>query len=183
MAQGKRTPVKLDRERLQGYALRQLGARSHSVAELRTKLARRAERPEFVDEVIGYLREYGFLDDRRFAENYSTARREGEGFGQSRVLRDLWRKRVPRELAEEVVAAAYDGVEETALIEAFLERKFRHTDLARHLKEPKNLNSAFRRLRHAGFGASNSIRVLRRYSDRADDLESLEGEPEPPEEI
>jgi regulatory protein len=183
MAPGRRTSAKLDRERLQGYALRQLAGRGHSVAELRSKLARRAERPELVEEVLGYLREYGFLDDRRFAESFSTARRDSEGFGQSRVLRDLRRKRIPREVAEEAVAAAYEGVDETALIEAFLERKYRHTDLARFLREPKNLNSAFRRLRHAGFGTSNTIRVLRRYSDRAEDLESAGGESESPEDV
>ena len=67
---------------------------------------------------------------------------------------------------------------ETELIEAFLKRKYRGKQLGAFLGEEKNLAGAFRRLRYAGFSAGASIRVLKRYASRADELEEIEQEPE-----
>ena len=39
------------------------------------------------------------------------------------------------------------------------------------LQDPKHLASAYRKLRYAGFGSSSAIRALKRYADRADELE------------
>ena len=61
------------------------------------------------------------------------------------------------------VEAAYSGVDEVALIESFLARKYRGKNLGELLGEEKHLASVFRRLRGAGFSAGNSIRVLKRY--------------------
>jgi hypothetical protein len=44
------------------------------------------------------------------------------------------------------------------------------------LRDEKHLASAYRKLRYAGFGSGNAIRVLKRYAERADELESLEDE-------
>ena len=65
----------------------------------------------------------------------------------------------------------FDPVDERALIDAFLRRKFRGVDLAQELKQPAKLASAYRKLRYAGFSGSNSVAALKRFSDRADELE------------
>jgi regulatory protein len=142
---------------------------------MRTKLRRRKAAPEIVDAVMAKLREYGYLNDQAFAGAYASARKENQGHGRERVLRDLRVRQVPAALAETAVAAAYEGEDEVKLIEAFIARKMRRPDLAAYLAEPAHLASAFRRLRYAGFSAGNAIRVLRRFSERA---EELEGEPE-----
>jgi regulatory protein len=164
----------LDLGKLTNYAVRSLGGRAHSSGELREKLRRRAENPADVDAVLAKLKEAGYLDDRRFAESYAAARLENEGFGKMRVLRDLRQRRVAPNLAEQVTQQAYQSTDETELIEAFLERKFRGKRLNTFLADEKNLAAAFRRLRYAGFSAGASIRVLKRYAKQADELESLE---------
>jgi regulatory protein len=68
---------------------------------------------------------------------------------------------------------------EDELIQAFLERKYRNRPLPAFLAVDKNLASAFRRLRYAGFSAGNSIRVLKRYAKNEEALESLESEEVP----
>jgi regulatory protein len=165
--------------------VRSLGQRALSVAELRSRLKLRAEKAGDVDEVLSRVREYGYLDDRRFAESYASARLEGEGFGRWRVLRDLRRKRVAPQVAEQAVQRIYQETNETELIEQFLKRKFRKVRLAEHLADPKHLASAYRRLRLAGFAAGPALRVLRRYSASADELEAVEepgdGQDGPPE--
>jgi len=156
------------------YALKCLGARGHSTGELREKLRRRSEVAADVDTVLGKLKESGYLDDRRFAETYTTSRLENEGHGRMRVLRDLRQRRVGSTMAEQVVDGAYRDTDETGMIQAFLERKYRNKVLSKFLADDKNLAAAFRRLRYAGFSAGNSIRVLKRHAKNEEALDSLE---------
>jgi regulatory protein len=172
----KRTP--LDEAALMEYAGRLLGGRAHTTGEMREKLRRRAARAGDVDTVLANLRRLGYLDDRRFAGNFATARLENEGLGRARVLRDLRQRRVAPSLAEEAVARTYQDQDEVALIEAFLARKFRGRNLTALLSEEKHLASAWRRLRYAGFSSGNSLRVLKRYAADEASLDALESEPE-----
>ncbi len=161
---------------MHNLALRALGGRAHSTGELKEKLRLRAERPEDVDGVLAKLKESGYLNDRRFAENYASARLENQGLGKMRVLRDLRQRRVAPKLAEQVTEKTFQDTNETDLIEAFLKRKYRSKQLGAFLAEEKNLAAAFRRLRYAGFSAGASIRVLKRYAHQAEELESMDVE-------
>jgi regulatory protein len=147
-----------------------------SAGELREKLRRKAEGPADVEHVIAKLKEYGYVNDAQFAETYASARRDSQGFGKMRVLSDLRRRRVAPTTAEKAVATAYEGVDEVTAIEQYLQRKYRSKKLNEFLAEEKNLASAYRRLRYAGFSSGASIRVLKRYAAQADELEDLEAE-------
>ena len=178
----KKQPQALDRDKLLNVALRALGGRAHSSGELREKLRRRAESDEDVDAVLAKLREAGYLNDRRFAENYAAARLQNQGLGKARVLRDLRQRRVAPKLAEQVTDQTYRETDEAKLIEEFLRRKYRGKDLRAFLTEEKNLAAAFRRLRYAGFTSGQSIRVLKRFAAEPEALDSLEtDEPDPHE--
>lgn len=144
------------------------------MGELREKMRQRAEEPASIDPVIARLKEAGYLDDRKFAENYAAARLENQGFGKMRVLRDLRQRRVAPKLAEQVAENTFKSTNETELVEAFLKRKYRGKELGAFLKEKKNLAAAYRRLRYAGFSSGASIRVLKRYANQAEELEGLE---------
>ena len=168
----------MDSEGLLSYALRALGGRAHSAGELRQKLVRRAERSEDVDGVMTRLKESGYVDDRRYAEGYASSRLESEGHGRSRVLRDLRQRRIAPALAEQTVDRTFRDTDELDLIDAWLKRKYRGKVLGPWLSEEKNLMSAYRRLRYAGFSSGNSIRVLKRYAQRAEELEDGEVEDE-----
>lgn len=169
---------KLDAEALWGYALRLLGGRAMSSGEARQKIAAKAAEPKDVDAVLSKLKEYGYLNDERFAESYATARRDTQGFGKFRVVQDLRKRRVAPALAERVTTDAYADVDETEQASQYLERKYRAKNLPEFLREEKNLASAFRRLRAAGFGSGPAIRALKRHSRIADQLEDSEPEPE-----
>jgi len=151
-----------------------LGGRAQSTGELREKLLRRAQSRKDVDAVLARLKDYGYLNDRLFAENFAAARLENQGFGKMRVLRDLRQRHVAPQLAEKVADDTFRNANEIDLIEQFLERKYRGKQLASFLAEEKNLAAAFRRLRYAGFSSGASIRVLKRYASQADALETLE---------
>lgn len=167
-------PRKLDADALRDYALKLLAARPLSVADLKEKLRRRAADPAAIDPIVAQLKDYGALDDRRFAERFSANRAESGAFGRQRVLADLIKRRIAPKTAEKAVRQAYEATDEPALIEAWLERKYRNRNLPELLKEPTRLASVYRRLRLAGFSTSASIKVLKRFAAEADQLESLE---------
>ena len=175
MSFGTSKPRKLlDRDALMSYGLRVLSGRAMSIGELKEKLRAKASDESDVEPVLSSLKQYGYLNDRTFADSFAAARRDNQSFGKMRVLRDLRTKRVPSKVAEQAVQQAFEGKDEVALIEQYLERKFRGVDLAELLSDEKKLASAYRRLRTAGYSSGNSIRVLKRYADRAAELENIE---------
>jgi regulatory protein len=168
---------RLDAERLWTYALRLLAGRAYSTGELREKLRRRAQREADVDNAVARLKDLGYLDDRRFAESFATARLSGDKFGSTRVVQDLRRRRVAPALAERTVREVYQGVDETALIEDWVRRKYRLASREGLFEANKDLAAAYRRLLHAGFRSGEIVRVLKRFAKNPELLDAWE----PPE--
>ncbi len=165
---------KLGEAELKDYALRLLAGRALTVAQLKERLRRRAAEPASVEGIVAQLKEYGALDDRRFAETFSSSRAASGQFGRRRVLAELAKRKVAAKVAEKAVREAFQGLDEEQLVRAWLERKYRNQDLAALLAEPAKLAGVYRRLRHAGFSSGAAIRVLRRFSEQAEQLEGLE---------
>ena len=167
----------LDLDGLMNYAARALSARSQTISELRVKLKRRAAAASDVDEVLQRLKEIGYLNDQRFAESLASWKRDNQGIGKTRVMRDLLARRVAPALAKKAADSAYASADEPAMIEQFLARKYRGKNLPELLREEKHLASAYRKLRLAGFSSGNSIRILKRYAG-AERLESIDPDAE-----
>ena len=176
MKERRRAP--LDAAGLWQYALRVLAGRAHSTGELREKLRGKAARAADVDPTIARLKEYGYLDDRKFAESFAAARLENEGLGKTRVLSDLSRRRVAPAVARQTVGKVYDDVSEQALAEDFVRRKFRMASKESLFQDAKDMASAYRRLVRAGFRPATAIAVLKKFARDPDLLDGFE----PPEE-
>jgi regulatory protein len=175
----KRAP--LDANGLWEFALKTLGARACSSGELRQKLRTRAERVADVDATLARLKEYRYLDDRRFAESFAAARLENQRLGKHRVVRDLLRRRVAPALAESVIDKTFQRVDEVALIEEHIRRKYRAKKRVGLFKDEKDLASAYRHLLRAGFSTGNIIRVLKRFAANPELLDGFEPPTEPEE--
>jgi regulatory protein len=171
-------PPKLGEAALWDYAVKALAARAHSSGQLRVKLQRKAEKQGDIDTVLARLKEYGYLDDRKFAESFATARLENQQFGKNRVLRDLRERRVAPAMAQRTVAKVYDQVDEAVLIEDYVRRRYRSAVREGLFQDEKDLASAYRKLLRAGFGSGNIVRVLKRFARDPDLLDQFE----PPEE-
>ena len=168
---------RLDAERLWTYALRLLAGRAYSSGEVREKLRRRAQREADVDNALARLKELGYLNDRRFAETFANARLTGEKLGSTRVVQDLRRRRVAPALAERTVRDVYAGVDETALIEDWVRRKYRLASRENLFETDKDMAAAYRRLLRAGFRPGEILRVLKRFARNPELLDAWE----PPE--
>ena len=66
-------------------AAKLLAAKQRSVEELREKLSTtRGATKALVDEAIARLREYGYLDDAKYAQSYASLRLRERPIGRSR---------------------------------------------------------------------------------------------------
>ena len=175
---GSKEPRRLEAGQLWNYALKILGGRAHSTGELREKLRRRAAKAEDVEPMLGRLKDYGYLDDRRYAESYATARLNNDKLGSARVVRDLRQRRVAPGLAEKSVSQAYRDVKEEELIEDWVRRKYRLAAKESLFQEDKDVAGAYRRLLRAGFRGGDILRVLKRFARNPNLIEEFE----PPEE-
>ena len=172
-----RKPRKLAAEELFEYAVKALGARSYSSADLSAKLRLRAAHLPDIDVTIRRLKDIGYLDDSRYADSFAASRVANDGFGRMRILMDLQTHRVPRELAEGAVEKALVGLNEDEQIQAYIERRMPTLVL----DDDRKLASAFRRLRRAGFSTSPVLATLKRIAARPDMVEEFpEEEPEEP---
>jgi regulatory protein len=172
-----RPPKKLGPDRLWDYALHLLGHRGYSSGEMRLKLSVKAETISVLNEVMAKLKEYDYLDDKKFAEAYAVSRRENDSLGRLRILRELRARRVSQVIAERAVNKVFAATDERALAATYLERKFRGKNLADYLHDEAKLASVFRRLRRAGFTVGASISVLKSFTAKASELENLPEEP------
>jgi regulatory protein len=177
-----RKPAPLDAGGLWELALKTLGARACSSGELRQKLRRRAARLEDVDTTITRLKEYRYLDDRKFAESFAAARLENQRLGKRRIVQDLLRRRVAPSLAAATAAKAYQNVDETSLIEHYIRRNYRNQTKSGLFQDEKDLAAAYRRLSRAGFESGSIIRTLKRFAANPDLLDGFEPPVEPVEE-
>lgn len=170
---------KLEAQALFEFAVKSLGARAQSTAELRGKLRLRAAEPEDVEGILARLREYKYLDDKRFAETFAASRLQNDHFGRVRTMNDLRARRVAPPVAEAAVEDAYKETDETALVEDYIRRKYRNAVREQLFQEDKDLAAAYRRLLRAGFRSGTVIRVLKRFAKNPELLDAIE-EPEEP---
>lgn len=135
-------------------AARKLASRPRTEAELRALLASEDFRAEEVDRAVRWAREAGHLDDGALAERWIATRAHRGGYGRARLVAELLRRGVERDVAE---AAWRRAVEEgevvpEAVLERALERKV--ASLGGRLDD-RAAARVYNALLRAGFDASD----------------------------
>lgn len=182
-ASARKKNLPLDEQALYDYALRSLGRRMRTEAELRRLMQGRVEPGEEgqakIAAVLARLKEYRYLDDTAYAADYTRLRQENARFGRRRVAQDLKVKGVASEIVTSTLDSAYENVNEEALAREHLERK--------GIRQPGNDKESARVMRmllHAGFSMGTIYKLLRNWNASEDTLAALtEVEPEEPHEF
>jgi regulatory protein len=166
-----------DENTLYDYAVRALGRRMRTIAELKRLMRQCVPKDErgqlLVEMVVLRLKDQKYLNDTNYAAAYASFRRDNEKFGKRRVITDLKVKGVHADVIEKVVDDAYAAVNEEQLARAYLKRK--------RLKKPANEKDAariFRGLIRAGFGVGVAIQVLKNWQVDDQLLTALQEEAE-----
>jgi regulatory protein len=149
-------------------AVKLLAAKPRSVAELRERLLRgKNTNEEIVETVISRLREYGYLNDERFAFGYASYKVKQRPVGRRRLERDLKLKKVESAVANEALEMVYAATPEEQLIDQAIAKRLRIRGKPKNRAETKSL---FDHLLRQGFEfelVSEKIRSL--ASDYADE--------------
>ena len=149
-------------------AVKLLAAKPRSIAELRERLLRGKEtNQEVVEEVITRLREYGYLNDERFAFSYVSYKVKQRPIGRRRLERDLKFKKVDSAIANEALEMVYAETPEEQLIDQAIAKRIRIRGKPKNRAEAKSL---FDHLLRQGFPlevVSDKVRALN--TDYADE--------------
>lgn len=151
-------------------AVKLLAAKPRSVAELRERLLQgkglKGDKT-IVETVIARLREYGYLDDERFAFSYASSKVKQRPVGRRRLQRDLKLKQVENTVAEEALELVYAETPEEQLIDRAIDKRIRLRGRPKTRAEAKSL---FDHLLRQGFGfelVSEKVRSVTKYDDDA----------------
>ncbi|HXS76107.1 MAG TPA: regulatory protein RecX [Terracidiphilus sp.] len=170
----------LNESGLYDYAVKALGRRMRTVAELRRLMRARVEPgsrgEETVQAVILRLKEQRYLDDRSYAETYARLRRENDKFGQRRVRQALGQRGVTSTIVDQVVTESYAKTNEEVLARQYLERK-----RLRKPQDDKETSRIMRRLVAAGFSTGVIYRILRQWDVPEESLSALENVSDEPQ--
>jgi len=138
-----------------------LAAKPRSVAELRERLLEgRGATETIVESVIERLREYGYLDDARYAHSYASLRVQQRPIGRQRLQRDLWMKKIDKATAETALDQVFESTPEEELIDRAIEKRVRLRGKPKTRAEAKKL---FDHLLRQGFAlelVSEKVRAI-----------------------
>src|SRR5262245_1852754 len=151
-------------------AIKLLAAKPRSVAELRERLLHaKGINSEIVETVISRLKEYGYLNDERFAFSYASYKVRQRPVGRRRLERDLKLKKVENSLANEALELVYTETSEEQLIDQAIAKRLRIRGRPKNRAEAKSL---FDHLLRQGFQfelVSDKVRAL--ATDFTDDTD------------
>jgi regulatory protein len=130
-------------------ALAWLARRELSAAQVRARLARRGIEDAAIDDAITRLTRERALDDRRVATAYARSAVTLKGRSRTRIRRDIEALGIDRDLARAVVDDVFGEVDETALLEKALIRRWPRVGAP----DQRTLRRIYRALLHQGFPA------------------------------
>lgn len=156
-----------DYEKTMERAFRLLSYKARSEAEMRERLLEKEWAVEsVVDQVIGRLKDLGYLNDKEFAGQFASSRLTIRPLGRARLRFDLKRRKLEPETIEEALDRAYDEKSEEELIDQAIRRRIRIKGVPQNREEAKKL---FDFLMRRGFPYDLCRRKIGEYSVHADD--------------
>ncbi len=140
------------------YALYLLRNRARSKRDMLVKLRDKGYEDDQITKTIADLERIGFLDDQKYAANYSHDKVRLYRRGRHRIALELIQKGIPKEIINEAVGAI-DQEEELAAARSLLESKQRSW---RELTERKRFEKSVHLLQRRGFPGTLIREVLKK---------------------
>ena len=142
-------------------ALKMLGRRELSEAQVRQRLARRGHEPDAVDAAIARLREERAIDDARVAEAIARSQTSIRRRGKQRVLRQIEGAGIAPSTAQRAVDEVFGGLDPDALVEASLAKRLRGRQ---RIADQAEFRRLYRYLIGQGFEPDRILRALKARS-------------------
>lgn len=131
-------------------ALRFLGYRPRSEAEVLNYLTRRGCSKGVAERTLENLRSLNYVNDQIFARDWARSRSDNRGYGPKRIEQELRTKGIGPALIRDAIAEAFSPEEEVEKARILLVRRFKD----KKLNDPKTLRQASAFLQRRGYRAA-----------------------------
>ena len=138
-------------------ALRYLGYRARSVAEVKNYLRRRGAADAVVEATIEKLGGFNFINDETFARNWALSRAQSQGYGPRKIEQELRTKGVVDAIIRAVVKELFEQEDEENRARKILKKQF----TSENLQEPRVLRRAVAFLQRRGYSSKVIYTLLR----------------------
>ena len=138
-------------KRIRERALYLLEGMPRTEQNLRRKLIDNNYTDEYIIPVLEQLKNYGFIDDLKYAQDYAESMRINRGMSKKMIVLKLFEKGVPRDIIQEVEFLM--PADDSELIERALNKKGLSINEIKEL-EPKEKQKIYRYLLNKGFSCS-----------------------------
>ena len=148
------------------YALYLIEFRDRTEKELREKLTEKGYSEEQIEDTTEFLKNYGYLDDKRFAEHFIHDAINLKKWGKIRIRTELLRKGIDRETVEFAIEDAFGDMDDERVLSE-MKKRFSNSDFS-NIKERTRIFNFFMR---RGFtpdeikGAMNKMSAFRDIID------------------
>ena len=149
----------MDARRAYIDALRMLGRRELSEAQIRQRLARREHDSEAIDEAVARLIEERAIDDSRVAEAIARIETGIRKRGKLRVRRKIESAGISPATARRALEAVFGNLDDDALLESALAKRLRG---GAAIGDEREFNRLYRYLVGQGFEPQRVLALLKK---------------------
>ena len=150
----------MDSRRAYLDALRMLGRRELSEAQIRQRLARREHDPEAIDGAVAQLIEERAIDDNRVAQAIARLETGVRKRGKLRVRRKIESAGISPATAKRALDEVFGNLDDDDLLEAALAKRLRRGS---GVGDDRDFNRLYRYLVGQGFEPQRVLALLRKH--------------------
>lgn len=125
------------------YALYLIEFRDRTEKELREKLTAKGYSEEQIEETVEFLKNYGYIDDKRYASHFISDAINLKKWGKIRIRTELLRKGVDREAVEFAIEDAFAETDDDRVLNE-MKKRFSNSDFS-NMKERTRIFNFFMR--------------------------------------
>ena len=146
--------------------LRFLSYRDHSEKEIINKLVQKGHKYQYAVSACEKLKDYRYIDDERFAENYAKDLIDRKGMSIRGIKNELSRKGISREIAD-IVCESLDNDPISVIIDLL------NTKYNRYLSDEKGIRKTVAALQRLGYRWSDINSAMRRLELETEEMNDV----------
>ena len=133
---------------IRDYGLYLIEFKDRTEKELRDKFKEKGYDEDNIEDEIEFLKSYGYIDDKRYAEHFTHDAINLKKWGKIRIRTELLRKGVDRETVDNTIEDAFFEMDDDILLSQ-MQTRFKNSDFS-NIKERTRIFNFFMR---RGFSA------------------------------
>ena len=149
------------------YALYLIEFRDRTEKELREKLFGKGYAEEQIEDTVEFLKNYGYIDDKRYASHFIHDAINLKKWGKIRIRTELLRKGIDREITDFALEDAFAKVDDDRVLNE-MKKRFSNSDFS-NMKERNRIFGFFMRRGFTSDEIKGAMNKMCSFCDITDD--------------